>query len=104
MNEIIAVSGSSPAFFFRFVQSIVDSAASLGIDSDTALAMAANTMLGSAFMLLNSGRSAADLVEQVSSRGGTTVAALSAFDDYHFENMVNEAVLRCTKRAYELGK
>ena len=104
MNEIIAVSGSSPAFFFRFVQAIVDSAVSLGIDPDTALEMAANTMAGSASMLLNSGRSAAELVSQVSSKGGTTVAALSAFDDFNFESMIAEAVGRCTKRAYELGK
>lgn len=104
MNEIIAVSGSSPAFFFRFVQSIVDAAVSCGIDSDTALEMAANTMAGSALMLINSGRSAAELVAQVSSKGGTTVAALSAFDEFKFEAMVMEAAIRCTKRAYELGK
>ncbi len=104
MNEIIAVSGSSPAFFFRFVQAIVDSAVKLGIDPDIALEMAANTMAGSASMLLNSGRSASELVAQVSSKGGTTVAALSAFDEFGLEDMVNEAAVRCTNRAYELGK
>lgn len=104
MNEIIPVSGSSPAFFFRMISLMVKAAEAQGIDPDTALAMAAKTMEGSAKMLQNSGMTAQALERQVCSPGGTTLAGLTAFDDMDFEEMVNEAFRRCTRRAYELGK
>ena len=61
-------------------------------------------MLGSAHMLLESGKTPDELIAQVSSKGGTTVAALTAFDDYHFEDLMDEAFLRCIRRAEELGR
>lgn len=104
MNEIIPVSGSSPAFFFRMVSLMVQAAEKRGIDPETALQMAAKAMEGSARMLLESGRTAAELERQVCSPGGTTLAGLTAFDELGFDRMIDLAFERCTRRAYELGK
>lgn len=104
MDDFIAVNGSSPAFFFRFAAVMAQEAARAGIDEELALEMAAQSMLGSAEMLLKSGISAKKLEEMVCSPGGTTLAALSAFDDYNFAEMYHEAARRCAERSRELGK
>lgn len=104
MDDFIAVSGSSPAFFFRMVAAIVDAAKETGIDEALALQMAAQTMAGSAAMLTQSGLTAQELTRQVCSPGGTTLAALTAFDEYRFEEMIREASRRCARRSKELGK
>lgn len=104
MNEIIPVSGSSPAFFFRMASRMVHAAQQKGIDPDVALKLAAKTMEGSARMLLESGMTAEELEHQVCSPGGTTLAGLSAFDELGFDQMIDLAFERCIQRAYELGK
>ena len=104
MDDFIAVSGSSPAFFFRMAAAMVDSARAAGIDPDLALTMAAQTMAGSAAMLLETGETAQELIRQVCSPGGTTLAALTAFDEYRFEEMMAQAAARCAQRSRELGK
>ena len=80
INAVIATSGSSPAYFFRMAAAMVAQAAELGLDEDTALQLTAATMEGAAGMLLKSGRTAAELTRQVCSPGGTTLAALTAFE------------------------
>jgi pyrroline-5-carboxylate reductase len=104
MNAIIGVNGSSPAYFFRMANAMVESAARQGIDPDVALRLAARTMEGSAQMLLQSGKTAKELTDMVCSPGGTTLAALTAFDEGGFDDMIGEAMLRCTKRAGEIGR
>ncbi len=104
MDDFIPVCGSSPAFFFRMAAAMVDSAKAAGIDPELALSMTAQTMVGAAAMLTQSGLSAQELTRQVCSPGGTTLAALTAFDDYRFEEMMAQAAARCVQRAKELGK
>lgn len=104
MNAVIAVNGSTPAFFFRMAGAIIDAAEKMGIDGDTAHYLAAKTMEGAALMLTTQGKSAAELTAAVTSKGGTTLAALTAFDEYKFEEMIEEAAKRCVDRANELGK
>lgn len=104
INDIIPVSGSSPAFFFRMAALMVQEAEKRGIAPETALRLAAKTMEGSARMLLESGHTAAELERQVCSPGGTTLAALTAFDEMGFDRMIGEAFTRCICRADELGK
>lgn len=104
MNAVIPVNGSSPAFFFRMAQVMARAAAAQGIDEAAAARLIAKTMEGSALMLQNSGKSAAELEAQVCSPGGTTLAALTAFDEGGFEEMIFEAFRRCTRRAEELGR
>lgn len=104
INAVIAASGSSPAYFFRIAAAMVAQAVEMGLDEEVALKLTAAAMEGSAGMLLKSGKSAAELTRQVCSPGGTTLAALTAFDEAGMEQMVAEAMKRCAKRAEELGK
>lgn len=104
MNEIIFLNGSSPAFFFRMAEAMAEAAKEQGIDREKALQLIAKTMEGSANMLLRSGKTPAELTTQVSSPGGTTLAALTAFDEYRFDELIREAARRCTGRAYEIGR
>ncbi len=104
INAVIPVSSSSPAFFFRFVRAMAESATKHGIPYDEALRLAIETMHGAAHMMRESGKTPDELIAQVSSKGGTTVAALSAFDDRDFEGLMAEAFARCVNRANELGK
>ena len=104
MDDIIPVSGSSPAFFFRMVGVMVAWAKEQGIDPHVALNMASTAMKGSAEMLLYSGKTAEELTRQVCSPGGTTLAALTSFDEFGFDDLIREAMARCTRRSKELGK
>lgn len=104
INEAIPLSSSSPAFFFRMLKSMAEAGEASGIPFDESFKLSAVAMMGSADYALKSGKSLEDLIRQVSSPGGTTVAALSAFDDFDFENFIKEVADRCTQRAYELGK
>lgn len=104
MDDVIPVSGSSPAFFFRMVQQMVCWAQEQGMDPGIALELAATSMMGSAQLLLQSGKTADELIRQVCSPGGTTLAALTAFDDRDFNGLIYDAMNRCTRRSKELGK
>ncbi|MEG0824764.1 MAG: pyrroline-5-carboxylate reductase [Oscillospiraceae bacterium] len=104
IDDIIALSGSTPAFFFRMADALVSCAVQNGFDPDLALKLAAKTMEGSAVMLQKSGKTAKELTRQVCSPGGTTLAALTAFDEQDFEGMITEAVTRCTARSKELSE
>lgn len=103
LDASIAVSGSSPAYFFRIADAMVKEAGKLGMDPEEALRLAALTMEGAARMLLESGGEAGELTRQVCSPGGTTLAALTAFDEYNLEGMIFEAMERCVRRSRELG-
>lgn len=104
MDAVIPVSGSSPAFFFQMADVMVRWAQSQGMDGETALQLAAASMKGSAEMLLRSGKSAGELKRQVCSPGGTTLAALTAFDERDFDGLLCDAMTRCANRSRELGK
>jgi pyrroline-5-carboxylate reductase len=104
MNDVIAVNGSSPAFFYRFVEVIADYAESHGIDRNVAIRLAAKTLEGSAAMLLTSGKTPAQLIKDVSSPGGTTLAALHEMDELNLDGIFTAALEACGKRANELGK
>ena len=104
MDDVIPISGSSPAFFFRMADVMVRWAQEQGMDPQISLELAAAAMKGSAEMLLSSGKTANELTKQVCSPGGTTLAALTAFDDRDFDGLIYDAMKRCVLRSKELGK
>jgi len=104
MNEIICINASSPAFIYLFAKCFIDYAAEQGINRQAALNLFSQTLSGSAKMLTESGGSIQELIEQVSSKGGTTFAGLEQLRESGFEDAVKSACEACTKRAYELGK
>lgn len=102
--RLISVNGSSPAYFYLFAKAMLDNAEKQGIAKEVALPMIAQTLIGSAGMLVYSGKTPDELIEMVSSPGGTTLEALNVFYQHDLEKIVDEAMLACTKRAEELGK
>ncbi|MCI1964724.1 MAG: pyrroline-5-carboxylate reductase [Oscillospiraceae bacterium] len=104
MNAVISVNGSSPAYIYLFTKAVLESAEKQGIDSSVAMPLFCQTLIGSAEMLLNSGNTPDELIQKVSSRGGTTIAALDVLKDFQFEQIIDKAMQACTARAEELGK
>jgi len=104
MNEVIAINGSSPAFIYLFAKCVTDYAAQHKVEAESALRLFAQTLVGAGKMLLESGASVDELISQVSSPGGTTVAGLQQLRESGFQEAVKSACEACTKRAYELGK
>ena len=104
MDAVTALSGSGPAYFYRIAAVMAETAAAHGIDPETAVQMAAGTMIGAAEMLLQSGKSAAELIRDVSSAKGTTVAALEAFDREGLDAAIRAGVEAAWLRAGELSR
>ena len=103
MKEIICINGSSPAFIYLFAKGFLDYAAESGIDSGAALRLFSASLCGAAEMLTRSGMTADQLIKQVSSPGGTTVAGLEKLYAGDFTGDIVSACRACTDRAYELG-
>lgn len=104
MNEIISVNGSSPAYIYLFAKAMADYAQKQGIDYSKAMNLVCAALEGSAAMLRESGDSADELIKKVSSKGGTTIAALDKLKEHGFYEAVQDAMSACTKRAEELGR
>ena len=104
MKEIIAVNGSSPAFIYLFAKGFIDYAVSAGIDKAAAEELFAQSLIGSAKMITDSGYSLDELIKMVSSPGGTTLAGLDRLYEGKLTDVVNNCCESCTKRAYELSK
>lgn len=103
MKEIICINGSSPAFIYLFAKGFVDYASENGIDEKATLDLFAQTLVGSAKMLTDSGMTVDALIKQVSSPGGTTLAGLDKLYEGKLTDDVKAACEACTKRAYELA-
>ena len=104
MKEIIAINGSSPAFIYLYTKYYVDYAKSVGIDEETAKELFAKSLIGSAKMITDSGKSLDELIEMVSSKGGTTIAGLEKLREGELSKTVDNCCKACTQRAYELSK
>lgn len=103
MKEIIAINGSSPAFIYLFAKGFIDYAKSVGIDADAALRLFAQSLIGSAKMLTDSNMTVDELIKQVSSPGGTTIAGLDKLYSGKLTEVVEDCCKACTNRAYELA-
>lgn len=103
-NSIISVHGSSPAYIFLFAKAVVDEATAEGINPETALNLICQTLCGSAKMLLDSGKSPDELIKIITSKGGTTEAAMAVLNENGFYDSLRLAMKACLNRAEELGK
>ena len=104
MKEIIAINGSSPPFIYLFAKGFIDYAAQEGIDPEVATELFAQSLIGSAKMITDSGNSIDELIKMVSSPGGTTLAGLDRLYEGELTKVVKNCCESCTKRAYELSK
>jgi len=104
MDVVTALSGSGPAYIFYIVAPLVDAAVSLGLDKKTATTLATQTVLGSAKLLQETGEEPAILKERVTSKGGTTEAALLVLDEGKLKEILDKALKAAAKRSKELTK
>ena len=104
MHAVTAVSGSGPAYFFYFVEAIIKAGRQAGLSQHQAEVLAKQTCLGAAKSLLMSKQSPAELRQAVTSKGGTTAAALGIMENAKLEEIINQAVLAAAKRSEELAE
>ena len=104
LDAVTALSGSGPAYGFLLIEAMADAGRALGLDAELAEQLAVQTLLGAATMATHDPRSPATLREGVTSKGGTTAAALNAFESGGFRNLVATAMTAARDRAQELAE
>jgi pyrroline-5-carboxylate reductase len=102
MNAVVCASGSSPAYVYMFIEALADGAVKYGLPRDAAYEMAAQTVLGSARMVLETGEHPGALKDKVCSPSGTTIQGVSALEEFGFRNAVIKAADACFKKCEEL--
>ena len=103
LDKATALSGSGPAYFFLFMESLVESGVKMGFTEEVSRKLVLQTALGSAEYACMSGRDLAELRKMVTSPGGTTAEALKVFEAGDFKGLVDKAVVAALRRAKELG-
>ncbi len=103
LDPVTAVSASGPAYVFWFIEQLAASAEKLGLQKETALKLAMHTVLGAAKLAASSSEPPASLRKNVTSKGGTTEAALKVFDEEKLAERFARAVEAASRRATELG-
>lgn len=104
MSEVTALTGSSPAYVFMFIEAMADAAVKSGIQRKLAYRLAAQAVLGSAKMVLDTGKHPAELKDMVCSPAGTTIEAVATLEQEGFRNAIIKAMDECTKKAREIGR
>lgn len=104
MDAVTGLSGSGPAYVYLLAEAMLAGGMAAGLDGSTARALTEQTLVGAARMLQVSDRTPAELRQQVSSPGGTTLAGLQALAEHHFTEAVQDAILRATERSRDLAR
>lgn len=104
LDAVTGLSGSGPAYVFLVIEALADGGVLMGLDRDTALRLAARTVLGSAKLLIETGKHPAQLREMVTSPGGTTAMGLKELELKGVRGAFISAVKSAAERARELGK
>jgi pyrroline-5-carboxylate reductase len=104
MDAVTGLSGSGPAYVAIAVEALADGGVRMGLDRATAMTLAAQTVLGAAQLLLETGMHPGSLKDMVSSPGGTTIAGIAALEEGGLRATLIRAVERATQRSRELGR
>ena len=102
METVTGVSGSSPAYVFMFIEAMADAAVADGMPRAQAYQLAAQSVLGSAKMILETGKHPGELKDMVCSPGGTTIEAVRVLEEKGLRSAVIEGQRACVKRAKEM--
>lgn len=104
IDSVIGVSGSSPAYVFMFIEALADGAVLGGMPRNMAYEFAAQAVLGSAKMVLETGIHPGELKDMVCSPGGTTIEAVRNLEKNGFKSAVVEAMFSCMEKSKEMSK
>ena len=104
MDEVIPIGGSFTAFQYYFYKGFLESSIKRGVDKGVAKKLLVQSMIGSAKMIENSDREIDELISDVCSKGGTTLAGLKAFEEDNLLSTIDKCAVYCAERSKELGK
>lgn len=102
MHAVTAVSGSGPAYIYMIIEALADGGVLCGLSRSEAYLLASQTVLGSAEMLLSTGKHPGELKDAVCSPGGTTIEAVAALEQKGLRSALIEAVLKCKQKSEKL--
>ena len=103
LDAVTALSGSGPAYFFYIVKSMIEAGKQMGFDESTSAMLAKQTMLGSFHLLNTANKSLDELIKAVASKGGTTEAAFSVFEEKEIAENLRQGIIKARDRARELS-
>lgn len=103
MDVVVGVSGSSPAYVFMFIEAMADEAVAAGMPRAQAYEFAAQSVLGSAKMVLETGKHPGELKDMVCSPGGTTIQAVKKLEETGFRASVMDAMEACIVKSASMG-
>ena len=104
LDAVTGLSGSGPAYVYLFIEALSDGGVASGLPRDVATKLAAQTVLGAAKMVLETGQHPGALKDQVTSPGGTTIEGLHELEKGRFRGTVMSAVRAATEKAKKLGQ
>ncbi len=102
MDVVVGVSGSAPAYVFLFIEAMADAAVAAGMPRAQAYEFAAQAVLGSAKMVLETGIHPGQLKDMVCSPGGTTIQAVKVLEEQGFRGAVIDAITACIEKSKSL--
>lgn len=104
ISEVTALTSSSPAYVYMMIEAMADSAVQTGIARNISYRLAAQAVLGSARMVLETQQHPAQLKDMVCSPAGTTIEAVLTLEEEGFRNAIMKAMKACTEKALEIGR
>ena len=104
LDTVTGISGSGPAYFYYMVEAMEAAGVKAGLSKQDARKLVLQTILGAAHMLCDTELDAKSLRQAVTSPNGTTMAALETLEAYRFEEAIEQAVNKATKRSVQIGK
>ena len=104
MDAVTGLSGSGPGYAFVLIDALADAGVRVGFNRETSILLAAQTLMGAAKMVLDTGEHPAKLRDMVTSPAGTTIAGVHVLEKHGVRAALIDAVVEATKRSAELGR